>query len=172
MSAPLVPCPDCGASFPDSDGPTHPYLGASPGCWSAFNDLGVRELSLGIAGPARLSVHAYTVQHPGVEGRREAQSVDVHLMVLCAVLERGVRTSTAVGAMQGWLRGGAVYPWLPPPARPGTRTIQSIPVDSDRTSHEIAIHAWAEAVWSAWSAHHRTVRRWLDAGGARQESTR
>lgn len=28
-----APCPGCGALVPSSDGPTHPYLGASPGCW-------------------------------------------------------------------------------------------------------------------------------------------
>jgi hypothetical protein len=167
MSAPLVPCPDCHALFPESDGPTHPYLGGSPGCWAAFNDLGLRELDLGIAGPDRLSVHAYTVQHPGAEGRREAQSVDVHLMVLCAVLEHGVSTPRAVGAMQGWLAGNATHAWLTPPADPGARTIQSIPANADRATHVIAVRGWAEAVWHAWAAHHGTVRAWLAAGGAR-----
>lgn len=28
-----VPCPGCGARFPDRNGPTHRYLEASPGCW-------------------------------------------------------------------------------------------------------------------------------------------
>ncbi len=166
MSSILVACPDCHALFPDSDGPTHPYLGGSPGCWAAFNDLGMRELALGIAGPDRLSVHAYTVQHPGTEGRREAQSVDVHLLVLCAVLEHGVSTARAVGAMQGWLAGNAAYPWLTPPTDPGARTIQSIPLDVDPADHAMAVHAWAQAVWHAWSAHHHTIRQWLAAGGA------
>ena len=110
MGSPLVPCPDCGARFPALDGPTHAYLGGSPACWAAFGELGARELTLGIPGPARLSVHAYAVQHPGSPGRRQAQSVDVHLMVLGAVLERGLRTADAVAAMPAWLGRTADWP--------------------------------------------------------------
>jgi hypothetical protein len=49
-------------------------------------------------------------QHPGHEGRRQAQSVGVHLMVLEAVLERGQATAAAVAAMTGWLSGGSAVP--------------------------------------------------------------
>jgi hypothetical protein len=33
----LSPCPGCGALFPDFEGPTHRYIGASAGCWALFN---------------------------------------------------------------------------------------------------------------------------------------
>ena len=161
----LVACPDCGARFPPLDGPTHAYVGGSPGCWAAFGELGVRELELGIAGPARLSAHVYMVQHPGREGRRQAQSVGIHLMVLGAVLERRQPTAVAVAAMNGWLRGGPAVPWLNPPGRQGTRTIRDVPLDADRPAHEAAVRAWAESVWASWSAEHATIRRWLDRGG-------
>jgi len=160
----LVTCPDCQARFPAVDGPTHAYVGGSAGCWAAFGELGVRELDLGIPGPARLSVHAYMVQHPGRPGRREAQSVGVHLMVLGAVLERGMAPPAAVAAMNGWLRGRPAYPWLSPPGRPARLTIASLPLEADRTAHEAAVRSWADAVWSSWSAQHATVRRWLDRG--------
>ena len=160
----LVACPDCGARFPALDGPTHAYVGASAECWAAFGELSMSELELGIAGPARLSPHVYMVQHPGAEGRREAQSVGVHLMVLGSVLERGLATPAAVAAINGWLRGHPDVPWLEPPSPPATRTIQDLPAQADRATHEAAVRAWAEAVWASWSAKHATIRRWLDRG--------
>lgn len=109
MSGSLLACSDCGAAFQVLDGPTHPYLGGSAGCWAAFGELTVREIGLGIAGPERLSVHAYAVQHHGVPGRRQAQSVDVHLMVLATVIERGWTTAATVDAMPGWLSSRPVW---------------------------------------------------------------
>ena len=161
----LVACPDCGARFPAVDGPTHAYIGGSPGCWAAFGDLALHELELGIAGPERLSIHAYMVQHPGNRGRRQAQSVGVHLMVLGLVLERGASAAEAVGSMAGWLRGRPEVRWLDPPERAAPITIGDLPATPDRGGHEAAVRAWAGAVWAAWSAHHPTVRRWLDQGG-------
>jgi hypothetical protein len=37
-----------------------------------------------------LTVDAYTVQHPGVPDRRSIQSVAVHSMSLCLVIERWI----------------------------------------------------------------------------------
>lgn len=161
---PLAACPDCGARFAPLDGPTHAYVGGSPGCWAAFGELSLRELELGIAGPERLSVHAYMVQHPGVPGRRQAQSVGVHLMVLGLVLERGASAAEAVGAMAGWLRERPDVRRLEPPATPAALTIADLPTGATRAAHEAAVGAWAAAVWAAWSAHQATVRRWLDQG--------
>ena len=128
--------------------------------WPSFS----RQAKLGIAGPARLSPHVYMAQHPGTEGRREAQSVGVHLMVLGSVLERSLATPAAVAAMNGWLRGHPEFPWLKPPALPAARTIQDLPAQADRATHEAAVRIWAEAVWTSWSAEHDTIRRWLDRG--------
>lgn len=160
------PCPDCGAGFPAIDGPTHAYVGGSAGCWAAFGELGVRELELGILGPHRLSVHAYMAQHPGQQGRRQAQSVGVHLMVLAAVLERGLSVADAVAAMPGWLRGEPIWAWLEPPTGPYDATIKDVALAAGRPELEAAVHRWAEAVWAGWSDHQATVRRWLDQGSA------
>ena len=35
----LVPCSGCRGLFPDSEGPTHPYLESSPGCAAACGEL-------------------------------------------------------------------------------------------------------------------------------------
>ena len=164
MSTAFVACPDCGGQFPAVDGPTHAYVGGSAGCWAAFGALGGRELQLGILGPDRLSVHAYMAQHPGDRGRRQAQSVGIHLMVLCAVLERSVSVADAVAAMPAWLDGRPDVPWLPAPTEPYAATIQTLPATADRPALESAVRLWAEAVWTGWSAHHGTIRRWLDLG--------
>src|SRR5690349_15169292 len=68
----LVACVGCGAMVPDIDGPTHRYLGASPGCWQIYGEV--------LAGkdgvmPHRLLVDVYAAQHPGVEGKQSSQSV-------------------------------------------------------------------------------------------------
>jgi hypothetical protein len=160
----LTPCPDCGATFPELDGPTHPYIGGSPACWAAFGALSARELALGINGPDRLSVHAYTAQHPGEEGPRAAQSVDVHLMVLCVVLERGWTVARAVAEMTRWLRHTSVAPWLRPVRPVGAVTLQSVPLDADQPTTEAAVRRWADAVWEAWRLVQPTVRGWVDAG--------
>ena len=160
----LVACPGCGARFNARTGPTHAYVGASAECWAAFGELGQRELGLGISGPPRLSVHAYMVQHPGQPGRREAQSVGVHLMVLAAVLEDGLTPATAVAAMPVWLAGHPAFPWLEPPAHPASITIRDLPESADRPTHEAAVRAWARAIWLDWAVHQPTIRRWLSRG--------
>ena len=33
------PCVGCGAQVPKKQGPTHEYIGASPGCWELFGQL-------------------------------------------------------------------------------------------------------------------------------------
>jgi len=164
MATPLVPCPDCGARFLGRDGPTHAYVGGSAGCWAAFGELGARELELGISGPHRLSVHAYMAQHPGHPGRRQAQSVDVHLMVLGVVLERDWSVADAVTAMAGWLRGRPTWPWLEPPSGPYRATIQDVQLGADRPELESDVRHWAEAVWAGWSEQQAMVRQWLDRG--------
>ena len=169
----IAPCPDCGARLPEIDGPVHPYLGGSAACWAAFGELGARELALGIPGPGRLSVHAYAVQHPGLEARRQSQSVGVHLMVLGVVLERGLPTEEAVALMPAWLAGKPAFPWLAPPSSRATLTLLDLPAVDDRAAHEAAVRGWADAVWADWSAHRATVREWLDTGhpsGARSGS--
>ena len=86
----LIPCAGCGAIVPNTDGPTHRYIGASPGCWQRYGQLLAREYGeYAYPDEHRLTVDAYAVQHPGVPGKQSSQSVAVHLMSLCLVLERG-----------------------------------------------------------------------------------
>ena len=86
----IVLCPDCGALTPDVDGPTHPYVGASVGCWAMYGEVLAKEYGeYRYPSVHRLTVDAYSVQHPGTPSRRSIQSVAVHLVSLYLVLERG-----------------------------------------------------------------------------------
>jgi len=148
--------------LPPRDGPTHPYLGASPACWALFGELLVREFSLpGWSGLHRLTVDAYAVQHPGVPERRSIRSVALHLMSLCLVVERGVAAPKATKLL-GRIAGSAPAPrWLDPPRPNGTITVADVLLASAVEEHLHLIESWAADVWGAWEIHSGTVRGWL-----------
>ena len=70
------PCPGCGARYlPQVADEMHPYIGASPACWSAFGELLAREFGDVTFGRIhRQSVDVYAVQHPG-DGRSPRATV-------------------------------------------------------------------------------------------------
>ena len=157
----LVRCVGCGAPVPDVDGPTHAYIGASPGCWQAYGELLARDYGEERAPPiAELAVDAYAVQHPGVPGRRSSQSVVIHLLILCLVLERGLDPARATRARRHYTYRD--FPWLEPPTSQGEVTVLDVLDARDLAAHVARVERWARSVWDAWSAHHDTVRRWLD----------
>jgi len=82
-------CPCCGALCSDIDGPTHPYMVASAGCWAAFGVLQADEAArFGYPLVHGLIVDAYAASHGGDGNeRRDRQSVCIHLIALCAVID-------------------------------------------------------------------------------------
>lgn len=158
---PAQPCPGCGLITEPAEGPTHPYMGASPGCWAAFGALMLQPF--GAAASGQLLGDAYAVQHPGVPERRAVQSVCVHLILLCATLERGWPPERAVQ-----LRRRAIdkladrWRWLDPQLPLGTLTIASLSEAADADDRGQRLQAWAEDVWAAYQPHHAGVRRWVD----------
>jgi hypothetical protein len=162
-------CVGCGGLVPDVDGSTHPYMQASPGCWQAYGELSALVHDLPVTSAIRWHhVDAYAVQHPGGadHDRRQRQSVAVHLVALCLLLECGQppqqaaarrgRTSQAVLARLG----RPDWPYLAPPAALGAVTAAD--VRSARTPAELEsrAEAWLESAWTAWAPHHGTVRSW------------
>ncbi len=135
-------------------GATHPYIGASAGCWEAYGAL------LATARGEQLVVDTYAAQHPGVEERRSIQSVAVHLMSMCAVIERGASAADAVPLIRRILSGPGDWQWLP--HRPPIGSITVVDVLAEQAD----VPAWSADVWRAWSPHHDTVRAWLDAATA------
>ena len=156
-------CPGCGAVFPETMGPTHRYMESSPGCWAAYGEVLAREYS----DPPlfervhQLTVHAYAVQHPGRPSPQSVQSVAVHLIGLCLRLERGAQAEEWVKALQTATGKKGGFRWLPPPEPMKAVTVADVWRVRTSAEHEVAVRRWAEAAWSAWSAHHETVRTWV-----------
>jgi hypothetical protein len=105
----------------------------------------------------RLTVDAYTAQHPGVPGRRSAQSVHVHLAGLHLVLEQGRDAATVARAMQR-MADGRSYHWLEPPPLTTAIGLDEAIAAAGTETYPGTVRAWAEAVWSAWAQHHLTIR--------------
>lgn len=162
-------CPGCGDLFlPLPGGDTHAYLESVPGCWAAFSDVLAREFGDPAYGWIhRHTVDAYAAQHPGVDGRRQRQSVAIHLIGLCQWLEHGLDAARIVAAT-GPLTHRDTWPRLAPPTT-YRLTILDVLRAQSAEEHASLVRAWAESVWEAWSEHHPRVREWATAslGAAR-----
>ena len=160
---PLVACWGCGALVPEIDGPTHRYIGASPGCWELHGEVMLREIEPQFSRLSQLTVDTYAVQHPGVDVPQARQSVAVHLMSICLQVERGARQEEATRMLQVVLpsKNRPVFPWLEPPASRGAVTVLDVLAAEGVEAHLAAVRHWAESVWAAWDAYHPQVREWL-----------
>ncbi|HVC37091.1 MAG TPA: DUF5946 family protein [Gammaproteobacteria bacterium] len=161
----MINCMGCGGSFADIKGPTHRYMESCPGCWAAYGEVLAREYS----DPAyfqvhRLTVDAYAVQHPGQLSAQSIQSVAVHLIRLCLLLEQGLDMPHANAAMLTAVKSKGSYTWLAPPPSLGSMTIADVHGAKDAEEHKRLVRAWAASAWSAWSPHHETIHRWLLKG--------
>jgi hypothetical protein len=111
----------------------------------------------------RLALDTYAVQHPGTPQTRSVQSVAIHAMGLCVLLERGGETPriAPVLGFRQTRRAPSLY-WLDPPCPNGTLTVQTALAADGAESYASAVEAWAADVWAAWEQHHSTIRGWLD----------
>jgi Family of unknown function (DUF5946) len=157
-------CPGCGLRLEADDGPAHPYIGASPACWVLYGSALARAYSDPVCRSVlQLAVDAYACQHPGVPGRRSAQSVAVHLMTLCLVLEEGADPSEGPKLHRRMVKRPA-YAWLEPPSERGQITVADVLDAKSAAAYVDTVWAWARETWPAWAPHHSTVRGWLGAG--------
>ncbi len=162
-------CPGCGAVVPASDGPTHRYIGAAPGCWALYGELLAEQY-----GPTsdpktlRLLVDAYPAQHPGIPSRQAIRSVAFHLTRLCLVFVHGLAPATVPLRIGPVLDRNEPLSCFDPPRPLGVLTILDIHAAAlpERTA---ATTAWARSVWDAWTPHHPAVHHWarrvLDSHG-------
>ncbi len=161
MSVATIACIGCGADVADIDGPTHRYLGASPGCWAAYGDVLAREYSDALYfRNHRLTVDAYSVQHPGRPSPQTVQSAAVHLLSLCIVLEEGLPPDRATALLQGFVRHKKQFRWLDPPANHGPVTVVDVRAAATADEHCTLVRYWAESAWQAWAPHHGVIRDW------------
>jgi len=166
------PCEGCGGLGVAVDGPTHPYMRSSPECWQAYGELAALLHRLPADDAARHHhVDAYAVQHPGQaeQDRRQRQSVAVHLVSLCLLLEHGQppgsaarrrgRTSATVLPRLGL----PDWPYLAPPAGPAAVTAIDVLAVTRTPDGPLLARAWLETAWAAWQDHHSAVRSWAQA---------
>ncbi|MCX5206483.1 DUF5946 family protein [Streptomyces sp. NBC_00237] len=176
-AAAVVACVGCGGPVADSQGPTHPYMLGSPGCWHLYGEVIARgHHAARSSATHRHHVDCYAVQHPGgaEHDRQQRRSVAVHLTSLCLLLEHGV-PAVKVPVLRGRMSrtvlprlGLTGWPYLPPPAFLGAVTVVDVHRATggagDGAAHAAAVRDWAQAAWSAWSGHHEQVRLWASAG--------
>jgi CTP:molybdopterin cytidylyltransferase MocA len=155
------PCPGCGARYlPQVLDETHPYIGASPACWATFGEVLAREFGDVTFGRLhRQTVDVYAVQHPGTDGRRQRQSVALHLIGLCHWLEHEVELDRLNAITQHLANEDRPWPWLTPPAA-YPMTVGDLLEARDGPEHVRLVQQWAETTWEAWAAHHDIVRTW------------
>jgi hypothetical protein len=162
---PVLACPSCKGLFPAIDGPVHAYMSSSPGCWAAYGEVLALEYSDRALGEVhRLSVDTYAVQHPGDRSRQAIQSVGLHLVRLCLLLERGLSPHDANDAMVEAARHKDQFTWLERPASLGRITVADVRAAMDPESHAATVRAWANDAWQAWGPHHSLVREWARCG--------
>jgi hypothetical protein len=147
--------------LPNEKGPTHRYVESSPACWRLFGEVLAREYSdARYRAIHRLTVDAYAAQHPGRESPQSTQSVALHPISLCLVLEQGWPPARATPAMQRAAKREKEFWWLERPAQLGAVTVADVHGTSTPQEHEVEVRRWAEAVWEAWARHHASVRAW------------
>lgn len=158
-------CPGCRVRLPVVDGSAHPYMTCSRACWARYGEL----LSAQYSDPERMAFHqlvvdTYAVQHPDGDDLRAIQSVGIHLMTLCLFLERGTDPSLGTRIHRRIVDRPVFHQLEPPPSR-GRITMLDVPLDADPKVARGAAYIWADDVWTAWAAHHSTVRDWVDRSG-------
>ena len=113
-----------------------------------------------------LVVDAYMGQHPddGTD-RRDRQSVFVHLIGICAALERQAPQDRVKDLFARVLDQQADFPSLSASHGPGALTVLHMVDAPDVTDYEQRAHDWGLAVWETWSDEHERIRLALDAAG-------
>jgi len=112
--------------------------------------------------PGQLAGDTYAVQHPGLPERRAIQSVCLHLVSLCAALERNWPADKAPAL----LRSAVGHPtWWHPfelTTPLGVITVAEVLAHRDPQSRGAATRAWADDLWSLYRPYHAEIRGWLD----------
>lgn len=149
-------CEDCGAVAAQG----------KAGCLKLFEEIIAREFSDYRYGKIhRLTVDAYSLQHPG-EYMRSGKSFAAHLTGMCAALEHE-NTLALNQTVQKWLSTNPrVAKPVQLPERRGSLTIAYIHSASGADEHVERVREWAREVWGAWSEHHDLARRLISEAAA------
>ena len=112
-----------------------------------------------------LAVDAYAASHPGGSERRARQSSNIHLLSLCACLERGESHYRRLLLLRRLTERKLEWPLLTRPQ--GSPQLNHTHAAGARELGEYTrrVEEWARAVWDFWAPEHPRVRRLLDEVG-------
>ena len=113
-------CFGCGALVSDREGPTHPYMLSSPGCWKLYGEILAKEYTLVNydLDTHRITVDTYALTYPGIKERRAIQSVYIHLISLFYTFEKemsGIQTTQILKSVVENKNIANAFLWLEPP---------------------------------------------------------
>ena len=140
-------------------------MGASSACWTQFAEVNASLPRVGAGPLRRLVTDAYMVQHPGVPERRAIQSVGLHLVALCLVLEHGFPVDRLSETVALVLARPPAWRWLEPPVPNGISTIGEVWAAAGRGEAAAAIETSVRGVWTSWASWHGVVERWVGEAG-------
>jgi hypothetical protein len=159
----IEPCIGCGAPVPKKNGPSHEYIGASPGCWELFAELLAKEYEEYNYPPVhRVTVDTYAAQHPGSPSKKSIQSVAIHLIGLHLMLDLNFEAHQATQLLNQAAESSQEYVWLEPPQPLGSLTILDVQGADNIKEHTDRVHVWGHTVWQAWQPHHEQIRIWTE----------
>jgi hypothetical protein len=105
---------------------------------------------------------AYAVQHPAESKEASIQAVVPHLIGLCALLEKDLPASLAIGAVHNAVKVRDSFEGLGWPESCGNLTILHVRDATTLQDHARRVRDWSSSVWKAWSPHHRVIRKWTE----------
>jgi hypothetical protein len=148
---------------PDEASTAHPYIGASPGCWSIFTQILTRDYESYHPAIHQLIVDTYCAQHPGTPSPQSVSSVAIHLLGLYLAVEKGFPPQKMLKAKKIAAKKKYIFSWLLPPKNLGVMTLLDLSEAQDIESYNHIARQWATCVWESWAEYHPTVRQWYNA---------
>ena len=157
METEKTKCYGCRGLVDKKEGEPHTYIGATQGCWDLYGQILAKEYGEYNYPQLthRLTVDTYAVQHPGHPSRQSIQSVNVHLISLYLILEKGIDGETATLKMGEILSRNPKFEWLEPPTINGRITVIDVLTAINQDDHERKVREWAEDVWRCWYSKHQ-----------------
>ena len=115
-----------------------------------------------------LIVDCYAASHGGDGSeRRDRQSVFIHLIAICARVERGMEGPARIALLQRLTAQKRDWPVLWPPAHRPALDHTHLRDTTDEADYERRAWEWAEAVWEAYEPAHEGIRSALDEAFSR-----
>jgi len=151
-------CPFCGIQTEAIDGPVHRYLVSTPGCWRKYGEILAREYEdIRFFKCHDLTLDAYALQHPGVEGYQTINSSNIHLTSLYAYFVMKTDLSELSRIKQSVAKRKKDFFLLEPPHDMKELNIGCLNTNVSPEAYCFNVEAWARFVFLKWEEHHKVA---------------